>query len=427
MQPPLGGMFKKIFSGLAAPTKPSQPSPAPPSGSSRPHSIMPTAASNLFSNSNPGYQVNQRPVSVWIGASPTVSPLLARHSPSPETTPSIGDFKRSSGSSFASDDPFSTGHSLNRDPFADKDPFENYELPKSQDSALPPASFDMVVAFTDKRASADLGYSNTLPSWQNSSSHKSAEPQYAAPTTSVTNFTKSLPNLPTVHHSETIPALQATDQQESAARAVIVVSRRRKVRSTCIDTTKSEFRRKVVSAPPGSLHALQIEIPLKARRASFHEKSNSILRVHRRSSSAPSVLPSGILIKKNLQVPEPEPVPVPVPVEAEAEAEAPKPNSDSNDSFRIREKTRNIVPAPYPILPPSLTIDSLLRYLSGLNVKVENKRPLGGSMWAYYSKLEFDSLAEHLKKGGVDVRFYPVGRKTHPGQQWELDTGKRLK
>jgi hypothetical protein len=47
-------------------------------------------------------------------------------------------------------------------------------------------------------------------------------------------------------------------------------------------------------------------------------------------------------------------------------------------------------------------------------------------MWVYRNKAEFGSLADHLQKSGVDVRYYPEGRRLRLGEQYEIDPGKRL-
>ena len=70
--------------------------------------------------------------------------------------------------------------------------------------------------------------------------------------------------------------------------------------------------------------------------------------------------------------------------------------------------------------------DSDLEYLARLGVQVENNRAKGGGMWVYLGKAEFGKVAEQLEKSEVRVRYYPEGRKSHLGEQWEVDPGKRL-
>jgi hypothetical protein len=80
----------------------------------------------------------------------------------------------------------------------------------------------------------------------------------------------------------------------------------------------------------------------------------------------------------------------------------------------------------FPALPMPVTIAELIGYLARLGVEVENNRPLGGGLWVYRGRAGFGALAEHLQKSGVDVKYYPEGRKKRAGEQYEIDPGKRL-
>jgi hypothetical protein len=88
--------------------------------------------------------------------------------------------------------------------------------------------------------------------------------------------------------------------------------------------------------------------------------------------------------------------------------------------------TQKLAHGDFPAVPALLTLSGLLEYLARLGVEVDNKRGVGGSLWVYRSKAEFGKLAEHLEKSGVGVKFYPEGRKSRAGEQWEVDPGKRL-
>jgi len=96
------------------------------------------------------------------------------------------------------------------------------------------------------------------------------------------------------------------------------------------------------------------------------------------------------------------------------------------NEFTLTGDDRAIPAGDYPAVPALLTIAGLLDYLAHLGVQLDNNRALGGGMWVYRSKPEFGKLAEHLQKSGVDVKFYPEGRKKRAGEQWKMDVGKRL-
>lgn len=100
---------------------------------------------------------------------------------------------------------------------------------------------------------------------------------------------------------------------------------------------------------------------------------------------------------------------------------------NQGDGFSLKadqlpEIPEGILP-PVPALP---TIASITEYLSNLGIEVENNRKKGGGLWVYLAKSEFGRVAEHLEKSGVGIRYYPNGRSKHPGEQYELDWGKKL-
>jgi hypothetical protein len=100
---------------------------------------------------------------------------------------------------------------------------------------------------------------------------------------------------------------------------------------------------------------------------------------------------------------------------------------NQGEGFALKPDTAPAIPAgelpPVPALP---TIASILDYLARIGVQVENNRAKGGGLWVYLGKAEFGRVAEQLEKSGVGVRYYPEGRTKHPGEQWEIDPGKRL-
>jgi hypothetical protein len=79
----------------------------------------------------------------------------------------------------------------------------------------------------------------------------------------------------------------------------------------------------------------------------------------------------------------------------------------------------------FPAIPALLNIASLVEYLEELGVAVDNQRPERGLM-VYRSKAEFGSLAEHMKRGGVEYWFHPKGTKFRLGEQFELDPKGKL-
>jgi hypothetical protein len=97
------------------------------------------------------------------------------------------------------------------------------------------------------------------------------------------------------------------------------------------------------------------------------------------------------------------------------------------DEFALVGGDSSIPKGPYPPVPAFMSIPALLEYLARLGVQVDNNRAAGGGMWVYRNKAEFGSLADHLQKSGVDVRYYPEGRKLRLGEQYEIDPGKRLR
>ena len=106
-------------------------------------------------------------------------------------------------------------------------------------------------------------------------------------------------------------------------------------------------------------------------------------------------------------------------------AEAIKRNNP--EGFVLEAGMQGKIPAgDFPAVPALVTLPSLLEYLARLGVQVDNKRSVGGGIWVYRSKAEFGKLAEHLEKSGVGVRYHPEGRSKHPGEQYEIDPGKRL-
>ncbi len=99
---------------------------------------------------------------------------------------------------------------------------------------------------------------------------------------------------------------------------------------------------------------------------------------------------------------------------------------NKSDEFTLVGQDSAIPAGEYPSVPALLTLTGLLEYLARLGVQVDNKRAMGGGVWVYRDKAEFGALAEHLQKSGVDVRYYPEGRKNRAGEQYEVDVGKRL-
>jgi hypothetical protein len=99
---------------------------------------------------------------------------------------------------------------------------------------------------------------------------------------------------------------------------------------------------------------------------------------------------------------------------------------NTSDGFALVGQDNPIPAGEYPAVPALLTLSGLIEYLARLGVQVDNKRAMGGGVWVYRGKAEFGKLAEHLQKSGVDVRYYPEGRKNRAGEQYEVDAGKRL-
>jgi hypothetical protein len=80
----------------------------------------------------------------------------------------------------------------------------------------------------------------------------------------------------------------------------------------------------------------------------------------------------------------------------------------------------------YPELPTPLTVASLAGYLLRLGVKIDTSRTKGLGLYVYRINFDFDKLAEHIRRSGIEVKHYPEGRMRNPGEQWEIDPGKRL-
>ena len=110
----------------------------------------------------------------------------------------------------------------------------------------------------------------------------------------------------------------------------------------------------------------------------------------------------------------------------EAEKGGDETSGDEGADFVLEGGDRPIPPPPYPALPALMDIKGILEYLANLGVQADNNRGSGGGIWVYRTKKEFGALAEHLQKSGVDVKYYPEGRKKRAGEQYEIDPGKRL-
>jgi len=110
----------------------------------------------------------------------------------------------------------------------------------------------------------------------------------------------------------------------------------------------------------------------------------------------------------------------------EADEAGEKTSDDEGADSALEGGDRPIPPPPYLALPAFMDIKGILEYLAELCVQVDNNRASGGGIWVYRTKKEFGTLAEHLQKSGVDVKYYPEGRKKRAGEQYEIDPGKKL-
>jgi very-short-patch-repair endonuclease len=104
-------------------------------------------------------------------------------------------------------------------------------------------------------------------------------------------------------------------------------------------------------------------------------------------------------------------------------AENPYPQEDPVDIIASVSPSRSTA---YHAPPRNLSVESLVAYLESFGFSVDNKRPLGGSLWVYLSEERFSEMSEILRANGIVLKFYPHGRTRKPGEQWEIDPGKRL-
>lgn len=114
----------------------------------------------------------------------------------------------------------------------------------------------------------------------------------------------------------------------------------------------------------------------------------------------------------------------------EADLKALKPDYSQGSGGPPRPEPRIPPPPPprtksFPSLPTPLTVKALADYVSAQGFIVANYRPDGG-LWVCHDDKSFQALAEHIKRGGVQYKYYPNGRKRQPGPQYELDPAKRL-
>lgn len=78
-------------------------------------------------------------------------------------------------------------------------------------------------------------------------------------------------------------------------------------------------------------------------------------------------------------------------------------------------------------IPSDPTLDDVITFLKRHGFNVDNKRPLGGGLWVYADSAEFEATKKALQSAGVEVRYYPRGRRLKPDPQFEIDPAKVLK
>ncbi len=100
--------------------------------------------------------------------------------------------------------------------------------------------------------------------------------------------------------------------------------------------------------------------------------------------------------------------------------------NEAEDRSLVTTYSDDLASLHLPSLPDQLNLASLFEYLARLGIDFDNYREKGGRIWVYQGR-DFEPIAKHLEASGVGVRFYPEDRKKRVGEQWEIDTGKRLR
>jgi hypothetical protein len=72
------------------------------------------------------------------------------------------------------------------------------------------------------------------------------------------------------------------------------------------------------------------------------------------------------------------------------------------------------------------TLRSVASFLAARGFKLINHRNKGGGTWVFESGQAFAGVALELQRAGVQVKFYPQGRKRHPAEHYEIDPRKLL-